>query len=621
MAKNEATLVLRIKEAGKEKINQLKGMMSKLGDTTKKVVGGLIAGYAAATAAIIKFGTQGVKFQQVEQSFRALATSQGQDAKKMLTNMRELSAGTISNMELMKQANQAMLLGLPVERFGEMVSIARGAAAATGESMQYMLNSIVTGVGRGSKLMLDNLGIIISTERAYVKHASAIGKSSAQLSDLEKKQAFANEAIRIGKENLENQGGTTDTAVDKWKSFGVTIINTKDNISKLFIPAFKELVRSTEPMIEKFSELSNHPFITTFAKGATKVFAGVNVALETTTAIISAKLIPLFNAIPEFIKGNFLKAKEAITAETKSVSDIVTQQKQVLNDRLAKIDADFLELQREKSEAEIEIEKAKLEAIALAKEERSIVDTELGAIRKEEELEREKIHAELKKDVALQEQLKRINAEIIAEKNNQKQLDLIRQKQAIKEKAFNEEKKRQASELAQFERFLNSQKVQNFQSTMGTISSLASSENKGLAAIGKAAAIADIGISTAQGVMRAMALGPIVGPILAPIVVAAGAVNAAKVAGIQLADGGIVRSTPGGVRATIGEAGQDEAVIPLGSGEAQDRLGALGGMTINFNGPLLGDQTEARQFAKAIDRELLALRRNNESVAFDQDFT
>jgi hypothetical protein len=47
-----------------------------------------------------------------------------------------------------------------------------------------------------------------------------------------------------------------------------------------------------------------------------------------------------------------------------------------------------------------------------------------------------------------------------------------------------------------------------------------------------------------------------------------------------LADGGIIRHSPGGTLALIGEGGRDEAVIPL------DRMGSMGGnnVTINVNG-------------------------------------
>jgi hypothetical protein len=47
-----------------------------------------------------------------------------------------------------------------------------------------------------------------------------------------------------------------------------------------------------------------------------------------------------------------------------------------------------------------------------------------------------------------------------------------------------------------------------------------------------------------------------------------------------LADGGIVKASPGGTLALIGEGGRDEAVIPL------DRMGSMGGnnVTIHVNG-------------------------------------
>jgi hypothetical protein len=47
-----------------------------------------------------------------------------------------------------------------------------------------------------------------------------------------------------------------------------------------------------------------------------------------------------------------------------------------------------------------------------------------------------------------------------------------------------------------------------------------------------------------------------------------------------MSDGGIIKASPGGTLALIGEGGRDEAVIPL------DRMGGMGGnnVTINVNG-------------------------------------
>jgi hypothetical protein len=156
---------------------------------------------------------------------------------------------------------------------------------------------------------------------------------------------------------------------------------------------------------------------------------------------------------------------------------------------------------------------------------------------------------------------------------------------------------------------------QNRKSTLDTIAGMQNSNNKTLAAIGKAAALTNIAIETPVAVARALgAFPPPFNFVAAGAVAAAMAAQAANVAGIQLAEGGIVMPRPGGVQATIGEGGQPEAVIPL---DKAGSFGLGGGMTVIFNGPVMGDQSQAREFAIAMDRELLKLRQNNESQAFD----
>lgn len=84
-------------------------------------------------------------------------------------------------------------------------------------------------------------------------------------------------------------------------------------------------------------------------------------------------------------------------------------------------------------------------------------------------------------------------------------------------------------------------KVNNRKDTFATIATLSESSNNELAAIGKAFALYQIGVDTAQGVTKALGSAP---PpfnfVLAGLVGAAGAVQASKVAGLNFAQGGIV---------------------------------------------------------------------------------
>lgn len=90
---------------------------------------------------------------------------------------------------------------------------------------------------------------------------------------------------------------------------------------------------------------------------------------------------------------------------------------------------------------------------------------------------------------------------------------------------------------------------------------------------------------------------------------AGGAAGAVFAGGVPaMAEGGVVTRP---TFALIGEAGP-EAVVPL---RRKGSATFSGGITINFNGPVLGDKQQARQFALMIDKELLDLKRRNMSAA------
>lgn len=584
MADKKAELLIELKQKGAAALDAIKGK-----------IGLVVGAITALGAAFVKLSLDADKFNDVKNAFSNLAAKQGQDANAMLANMRKLSAGTISDLELMQQANQALLLGLPVDKFGDMLQIARTSAKATGQSMEFMLQSIVTGLGRGSKLMLDNLGIMIDTNKAYEIYARTLGKTADQLTDAEKKQGFINEALRIGKANAEAAGGGAETATDKWNQLKVSFENIATTVGNALLPAF-------DMIITKLRDI---------AKGTEDLIKGDSDLLISKQKLTAARLEE-YNAqvrYDELLKGSNKfeqeRAKAALDAsklktealyeEFKALRDKEAEEKRIADEGLA----------RKKREAE---EAAKIKA------DQDLIDAERDTIKKETDKENQRLFNEAMKEENNQAQLTEMNQAIMNAQSRQQALEAIKKKEAFVHKITEEQKRKETSKTAEIEKFLNSQKVADFQSTMGSISQLQNSKSKEFVAIGKAAAIADIGISTAQGVMKAWALGPILGPILAPLVAAAGIMNAAKVQGIQLADGGIVQASTGGTPAIIGEGGRDEAVIPLEDG-MPNGLGS--NITIIVNGGLLGDENSARELALAIDSELLKLRRNNESVAFE----
>ncbi len=105
------------------------------------------------------------------------------------------------------------------------------------------------------------------------------------------------------------------------------------------------------------------------------------------------------------------------------------------------------------------------------------------------------------------------------------------------------------------------------QSSLSQIATLQNKNNKVLVIAGKAAALANIAISTQVGYMKAIEqLGPILGPVLGTGVLVAGAASAAEVVGVKLARGGFAEMQGGG-SVSSGLASVDSVPAVLERGE------------------------------------------------------
>ncbi len=217
----------------------------------------VVAALAGIGRAMFSLGQQAAIFRDVERGYHTMVTKMRVDSQDLLKRMRAMTQGTVDSLTLMQQANTAVMLGLPLDQFDKLLAIARNAAIQTGQSMDFMLQSIVTGIGRQSKLILDNLGIIVSVEKANAKYAQALGKTAQALTDAEKKQAFLNEVVAAGERQIKMAGDAADSAVAPFQRFtaamkdlGVTIGEQVRGEVSWALEAFTKLARLGETAIK-----------------------------------------------------------------------------------------------------------------------------------------------------------------------------------------------------------------------------------------------------------------------------------------------------------------------------------------------------------------------------------
>ena len=117
----------------------------------------------------------------------------------LLGNLKEATHGTVSELELMKQAVKFNDFRLNLDEMGTLLAFAQQKAKDTGQSVDYMVDSIVTGLGRQSKLILDNLGI----------------SAAAITSEMKKTGDMTTAVANIIKRQMGEAGEYIETAADR----------------------------------------------------------------------------------------------------------------------------------------------------------------------------------------------------------------------------------------------------------------------------------------------------------------------------------------------------------------------------------------------------------------------
>jgi len=152
----------------------------KKSDTLKdtfKEVGTFIAA-AFATDKILAFGKEifalASKAEGVTAAFKRLAPP------GLLDDLRKATLGTVDDFQLMQRAVQASNFKIPLDQLATYLQFATQRALETGQSVDYLVDSIITGLGRESVMILDNLGLSAASIRKEMEAggsmAQAVGK-------------------------------------------------------------------------------------------------------------------------------------------------------------------------------------------------------------------------------------------------------------------------------------------------------------------------------------------------------------------------------------------------------------------------------------------------------------
>jgi len=277
------TVKSEMKQADTE-VKKTQSTIKGLNDTVK-MVGAAMAAYGVANAGkyVLELDKLGRASLRLKESFGQLAKANQSNSDQILRSLKDASRGAISETDIILGANRAMMLGLggDAEQLGKLMEVASFRARAMGITTTQAWNDIVTGIGRRSPLILDNLGIVglkmdNTTSKAEIM-AQVVTSGMKEIAD-------AGGMLADGSTEIERMAASVDNLKTKWGE-----LVAKSGVIDLGVKIITRGVESWSQLIDDVT------FINSWAQAHDTKFIDVVIGVSGATDIlktIGAGLFP-----------------------------------------------------------------------------------------------------------------------------------------------------------------------------------------------------------------------------------------------------------------------------------------------------------------------------------------
>lgn len=174
------------------------------------VLAGALKGLATVAMAKLTFeaAKAGGQLIDLERAFNRMARSANTTGATVIREARAIT-GALTNREIMNAANTLEVMGLGMQNLPRFMEIAKAASIAFGKDMNFMLDSLVVGTARQSKLILDNLGIMIEGTVTTAK------------------------VMEAGQQIIDRVGASAESAAEPMAAFSTELANVRQELEKI----------------------------------------------------------------------------------------------------------------------------------------------------------------------------------------------------------------------------------------------------------------------------------------------------------------------------------------------------------------------------------------------------
>jgi len=206
--------------------------VNKLGDAFSKA-GGAVKGFVASYLSLkglemVKdLALASAEADSVSRSFERMAVSVGFTGDELTRSMREATDNMVSDVALQKNAMRSLISGIdPQDMLVSMKFVSRFAQSVGGDAEQLM-QTVMTGLARGSAQFLDDVGIQVMGSSDVV--GDAIEQMKEKMLELD------------------------ETPFTNFRQFGTTIENMRIELGSYFTPILDDLVTLVGELMDTVS--------------------------------------------------------------------------------------------------------------------------------------------------------------------------------------------------------------------------------------------------------------------------------------------------------------------------------------------------------------------------------
>lgn len=268
-----------------------------------------------------------IQAEGIEQAFNRL------NRPDILDNVREATHGTVSDMEMMKAAVKFDDFNLNIDEMGTLLAFAQKKAKDTGQSVDYMVDSITTGLGRQSLMILDNLGLSAAEIKEKMKETGDMTTAVGEIIREQMSQAgeyTETASDRIARANAENENALKALGDQMRETFGdKTWEELSIGLETELVKSLTDVARGIENIMTA-AGLADSAF-TKWLTSTTTLMGGLKLAIESALGPLGQMLAMLETFGQKSFKE--IVFDTAVEGVQKTVANTVNSIKKLTNKR------------------------------------------------------------------------------------------------------------------------------------------------------------------------------------------------------------------------------------------------------------------------------------------------